>query len=377
MDAPLRERPLRVDRQSLTAGSLYRAVLLAFGLYIVTQMFPLLAGLLLLALLIVIVAVPLSAATTRLERVRVPRALGAPLILLTAIAAIGGLIALLVPAFVNEGRALMTSLPDTVDHLRHSLSRTAHSRPGNTGTSFQSFVNGYVNHPQKLIGPATTVGAGVAGVLTMLVVTLITALYIAIRPQPLQDGALRLVSPARRAHAKDVMFQLAQAYVGWLRGLAAGMAVLWVVTYIGLMLVGLPYPVVWATLTAIAMVVPYYGALVSAVPPILLALTISPGTALLVALVYLVAHQVEGNLIEPLVMARAVELHPALVAIGVIAVERLFGFAGLLVAVPILVTVKILITEFWVRPLESADLQGEPDEPRFGPTRTNTRLHLP
>jgi hypothetical protein len=141
----------------------------------------------------------------------------------------------------------------------------------------------------------------------MLVVTLITALYIAIRPQPLQDGALRLVSPARRQHAKDVMHQLAQAYVGWLRGLAAGMAVLWVVTYIGLMLVGLPYPVVWATLTAIAMVVPYYGALVSAVPPILLALTISPGTALLVALVYLVAHQVEGNLIEPLVMARAVE----------------------------------------------------------------------
>jgi predicted PurR-regulated permease PerM len=123
--------------------------------------------------------------------------------------------------------------------------------------------------------------------------------------------------------------------------------------------------------------VPYYGALVSAVPPILLALTISPGTALLVALVYLVAHQVEGNLIEPLVMARAVELHPALVAIGVIAVERLFGFAGLLVAVPILVTVKILITEFWVRPLESRDLQGDPDEPRFGPTRTNTRLHLP
>jgi predicted PurR-regulated permease PerM len=122
--------------------------------------------------------------------------------------------------------------------------------------------------------------------------------------------------------------------------------------------------------------VPYYGALVSAVPPILLALTISPGMALLVGLVYLVAHQLEGNVIEPLVMARAVELHPALVAVGVIAVERLFGFAGLLVAVPILVTVKILVTELWVRPLESAHLRGDPDEPRFGPVRTNTRLPI-
>jgi predicted PurR-regulated permease PerM len=140
------------------------------------------------------------------------------------------------------------------------------------------------------------------------------------------------------------------------------MLVLFVVTYLGLMAVRLPYAIVFATLTALAMVVPYYGALVSAVPPILLALTISPGKALIVAGIYLAAHQLEGNVIEPLVMARAVELHPALVAIGVIAVERLFGFIGLMVAVPILVTVKILVEELWVRPLEAAHGGREPPD---------------
>jgi predicted PurR-regulated permease PerM len=132
-------------------------------------------------------------------------------------------------------------------------------------------------------------------------------------------------------------------------------------TYAGLLAVHLPFAIVFATLTAVAMTIPYYGALLSAVPPILVALTISPGKALIVAALYIVAHQIEGNVIEPLVMARAVELHPALVAIGVIAVERLFGPAGLIVAVPLLVTAKILVEELWVARLEGA--RDGPDVP--------------
>src|SRR5262249_30247837 len=108
------------------------------------------------------------------------------------------------------------------------------------------------------------------------------------------------------------------------------------------------------TLTALAMVVPYFGALLSAVPPILYALTISPTKAIFVALVYIVAHFAEGDLIAPLVMARAVKLPPALVAVGVLAVERLLGMAGLFVAVPVIVTVKLAIEELWVRPMEAA-----------------------
>jgi len=71
-----------------------------------------------------------------------------------------------------------------------------------------------------------------------------------------------------------------------------------------------------------------------------------------VAVVYVVAHQLESNVIQPLVVARTVEMHPAVVAIGVIAVDRLFGFVGLIVAVPILATVQILVQELWVAPME-------------------------
>jgi predicted PurR-regulated permease PerM len=130
------------------------------------------------------------------------------------------------------------------------------------------------------------------------------------------------------------------------------MIVLGGLTYLGLMLVGLPFAAFFAIFTAVAMIVPYFGALISAIPPILYALTISPGKAVIVALIYVGTHQLEGNVIQPLVVARTVKLHPALVAVGVVAVDQLFGFVGLLVAVPVLVTVKILVEELWINPME-------------------------
>ena len=59
-------------------------------------------------------------------------------------------------------------------------------------------------------------------------------------------------------------------------------------------------------------------------------------------------------------VARAVELHPAVVAVGVVAVDRLFGFAGLIIAVPILATARILVNELWIKPVDQHDDRGLP-----------------
>jgi predicted PurR-regulated permease PerM len=130
------------------------------------------------------------------------------------------------------------------------------------------------------------------------------------------------------------------------------MLVLGGLTYLGLRLVGLPFAAFFAVFTAVAMIIPYFGALASSVVPIIYALTFSPGKAVLVTVIYIIAHQLESNVIQPQVVARTVELHPAVVAIGVLAVEQLFGFVGLIVAVPILATVRILVEELWIAPME-------------------------
>jgi predicted PurR-regulated permease PerM len=126
------------------------------------------------------------------------------------------------------------------------------------------------------------------------------------------------------------------------------MALIGVMLYVALgLLVGLPFALVFAVLSACLEVVPYLGALASGIPPVAYALTISPTRAIVVLVIYILVHQIEANLIGPLVMARAVRLHPAVIAIGVVAVGEVFGLLGLIIAVPILSLIMILVDQLW------------------------------
>ncbi len=343
---------------AVTPAALYRAVLLAFGLAVAGLIFKQIATLILAVLIVVIIALPLSAFASLLQRIGIPRGIGAALGLLLGLGALGGLIALIVPIFNHEINQFASALPKTVDALRHRLGRLTGTSPTRTGQQIQHFVNTYTQHPTKLLGPLASVGASVVAGIATLIVVLLTALYTAINPEPLARGIVSLAPPAKRPEAEHILSRLRVAYVGWLRGLLIGMVVLGGVTYLGLRIVGLDFAAFFAVFTAVAMIIPYFGALLSSIPPILYALTISPGKALIVAIIYLVAHQLESNVIQPLVVARTVDLHPAVVAVGVVAVDRLFGFAGLIIAVPILATVRILVNELWIKPVEQHDDQG-------------------
>ena len=343
-----------MSESRVTPGTVYRAVLLAFALVVAALLFKQLVTLILAVLIVVIIALPLAAFANLLNGVGVPRAFGALIGLLLGLGAIAGLVALVLPAFSHEINKFAASLPSIVDDLRHRLAGLTGTSPSRVGNQIQHFVNGYTQHPTKLLGPAASIGASVAGGIAALVVVLLTALYSAIHPDPLVNGLVRVVPPQGRPKAKLILCRLRVAYLGWLRGLVIGMCVLGGITYLGLQLVGLGFAAFFAIFTAVAMIVPYFGALASSIPPILYALTISPGKAVLVAIVYVLAHQLESNVIQPLVVARTVKLHPAVVAIGVVAVDRLFGFLGLVVAVPILATVQILVEELWIKPTEES-----------------------
>jgi predicted PurR-regulated permease PerM len=341
-----------MSESRVTPGVIYKAILLAFALVIGAMIFQALSSLVLGVLIVVIIATPLSAFAELLQRWRCPRAIGATLGLLIGLGAVAALVALIVPVFTREVNDFANSLPSISDSLTRRLGRLTGSSPSHITSQVQHFVNGYTHNPSKLLGPLATVGASVAAGVGAVIVILLTSLYTAIHPDPLLNGLIRLFPIPRRQHAHHILMRLRTAYLAWLRGLFVGMLVLGGLTYVGLLLVGLNFAAFFAVFTAVAMIVPYFGALASSIPPILYALTISTQKAILVAIIYVMAHQLESNVIQPLVVARTVKLHPAVVAIGVVAVDQLFGFIGLLIAVPIIATATILADELWVKPLE-------------------------
>ncbi len=348
--------------ERVTPGVIYRAILLAFGLVVVIEIFPTLVTLILAVLIMVIIAIPMAALADLLKRWRIPRFIGAFLALLIGLGALAGLLFLIIPVFSQEVNKFITDLPSISSDFLHRIARLTGTSAAHISHQISHFIDNYKNHPSTLLGPVASVGATALGVIVVMVVILLTALYTAIHPDPLVNGIARLFPVRNRTHARHVLSRLLTAYLGWLVGLIIGMVILGGLTYLGLTLVGLNFAAFFAVFTAFAMIVPYFGALASSIVPILYALTFSTGKAILVAIVYIVAHQIESNMIEPLVVARAVKLHPAVVAIGVIAVERLFGFVGLIVAVPIISTFMILVEELWVNRIAPRVPEG-PDAP--------------
>jgi predicted PurR-regulated permease PerM len=330
----------------------YRAVLLAAGLLLFGLLFRQLVTLLLAILVTVILAIPLAAAAERLERYKIPRAAGALITLLGGIGVLVLVIYLLIPPFVDQTNEFVDDVPTIVKDLEKVYADVTGQSTGEVGDKVQRFFERYTDHPDRLIGPLTSIGLNVAGILGALVLILITAYYMSIRPEPLVHGLVRLAPPPRREHVRHVLSRIRASWIGWMEGVAIDILVTGVMIYVALTLVGLDFAIFFAVLSSLLVVVPYFGAIAGAIPPTLLGLTDSPGKALLVLGAYVLVQQLESNVTIPIIMAQRVRLHPAMIAIGVVVVGQLFGFVGLFVAVPILSLIIIAVEEFWIKPVE-------------------------
>jgi predicted PurR-regulated permease PerM len=365
------DRELKISSAQLA----YRTVLLAAGLLLFGLLFRQLVTLLLAMLVTIIIAIPLAAAARRLERYRIPRPAGALIALFGGVGALALLIYLLIPPFVDQTNQFVDDVPAIVKDLEKVYADVTGQSTGEVGDKVQSFVERYTKEPDKFIGPLTSIGLNVAGILGALVLILITSYYMAIRPDPLVNGLVRLAPPPRREHLRFVLGRIRQSWIGWMEGVVIDMLVTFVMLYVALTIVGLDFAIFFAVLSALLVVVPYFGAIAGAVPPVLFALTDSPGKAILVLGAYILVQQLESNVTIPIIMAQRVRLHPAVIAIGVVVVGQLFGFIGLFVAVPILSLIIIAVEEFWVKPIEEGHAEHrrseialpEPVEQQLGP----------
>ena len=333
----------------------FRTVLLVAALVLLGLAFQQLITLFIAVLATVLIAILLDAGATRLERIGIPRALGALLSLLAGVAVFAAILMAIIPPFIEETNKFVDNVPQIADDLQDRVHDITGASRSEIGHRAQKFARKYTDNPEKLIGPLTSVGFGVAGVLAALVLMLIIAYYMAANPRPLTDGLLRLFPPDRRDHARFVTERLRDAWVGWIKGVVVDMLVTGVLLYVGLSLIGLDYALVFAVLSALLVLIPYYGAFLGGIPPVLFGFADSPGKGLLALAVYVGVQQIESNFTIPLVMSKTVSLHPAVIAIGVLVVGRLLGFAGLFVAVPVLSFITINVEEFWIKPMEEAD----------------------
>jgi predicted PurR-regulated permease PerM len=337
----------------MTPAVVYRTAGFAAVLVVAALAFEQLLTLLLVVLVVIIVSLPLSGAASLAERRGLPRAFGVAAALVAALAVLVGLGFAVLPEFVDQVKQFAQRLPTILTEADRYI-RGLTGRP-TRGLSAQlsGFIDGYVHHPARLAGPVEHIGLTLVGILFILLVIVVASVLVAVNPTVLVNGFVRLLPPARRPVATDVMARVRTAWLGWMAAVGLDMLVLGGLLYAGLELVGLNFAIGFAVFSAFMTVIPNYGSVISAVPPIIAGLAESPTKAVLVLLVYLVVNQIEGNLILPLIMARTVDMHPAVVAIGLLVMAALFGLIGVLIAIPLLSLAVILVEALWIEPQEA------------------------
>ena len=195
---------------------------------------------------------------------------------------------------------------------------------------------------------ALPIAGGVLGGIANALLMLVIGIYLAADPAAYQSGALRLLPPARRDRAAEIMGETASALRKWLTAMSLDMLFLGLVTGIGLWLVGVPLYFALGVLSGLSVFVPYLGPLVATAPGLLLALSVSPSLALNALIVYVVAQQLEGNISLPLLQRWTVQMPPAVMLLAMVGFGLLFGLWGVLLATPLAVVAMTIIRMAYV-----------------------------
>ncbi|MBV9200838.1 MAG: AI-2E family transporter, partial [Alphaproteobacteria bacterium] len=215
---------------------------------------------------------------------------------------------------------------------------------------------------QSVFGVAVNVVEVVGGVIVIVFLTL----YFAAEAGRYAGGLVRLVPPAHRARAAEVLHETANAIWYWMLGRLFSMTVLGIMTAVGLWLLGVPLPVALGFLAGIMIFVPYLGSIASAIPSVVIAASIDLTLAAYVIALYLGVHVVEGYILVPLVQRRVVHLPPALTLSAQIILGVLAGFLGLLFATPLVAAGLVLVRMIYIEGVLGDRGTGDPARSESG-----------
>lgn len=195
------------------------------------------------------------------------------------------------------------------------------------------------------LGRLTRVGVGVVGDLALVIVA---GVYFAAQPQLYRDGLLRLVPQGARGRIAEAIEECGLSLRKWLVGTGLAMLAMGALIAVGASLLGLPAPLALGLLAGLAEFVPIVGAILSAIPGLLLAGTQGSQTVIWTLVFYVAAHQFEGHVLIPLIQRRVVSVPPALTLFSVLAFGLLFGPLGVILATPLAVVVLVLVKRLYL-----------------------------
>jgi len=299
-----------------------------------------LVSLILLIIVAVLLAVTLDPLVRRLEARGVPRWGGSAIVVLGLIAVIAMVVAFATTQLSGQAQVVGSSLLKAERQLLEYVPERfrAQVSPDSTGTSVQSYVAPFLLRASRGVGSALIVFA-LAAILT---------LYLLIEGDATYAWVLAFVPQDRRGKVRQTAAECQRVVFGYVAGNIATSVFATIFVLIVLSILKVPAAMLLALLAGVFDFVPVLGFILSAVPAVVLALTVSPATALIVVLLYIAYHTLENYLIAPWVYGDRLQLSNIAVVLAFAIGAELAGIVGALIALPIAAAYPA-IERIWLR----------------------------
>jgi predicted PurR-regulated permease PerM len=338
-----------VPTRKLVVSTYLQYILIAVGVFLLVIFVRQLSGVLLTFLMAAVLAYALNPLVRRLEQLRVPRVLAVMgIFVVLTLAVVAALLVLIIPA-VGQAQTLIQDPEALVERLNGLVGR-ARELPyvgERVAELDQEAIVGFVqsNAPsagQVLQGATGLIGGvfGVFGTVLNLVLMLIVSIYLLLDREKVTRAALGAIPHAMRDQAVELFYTVERALIRYLRGQLILCAIMGIIGWaIAFFVIG-QYSLVIGLWVGLTEIIPVIGAFLGAVPAVLIALFVGGfSKALIVAGLFLVAQQIEGNILVPRVMGGSVGVHPLWVLFATLAATALYGILGAIFAVPVVAIV--------------------------------------
>ncbi|NTV30557.1 AI-2E family transporter [candidate division WWE3 bacterium] len=295
-----------------------------------------------------IIMASVSPLVIRLEKRGVPRGLGILGIYLLVFSIIGFFTAISLPPLITQMQSFLFALPEFIRRSLESIKITHYVDESTLQSYLRDFVQslsvGLTNAPASII----RISLGVFGRVLDVIMVMVFAFYLTMERESVRRSLVRFIPYQDKKELRTILEQVDFKLGAWLRGQLLLMFIIGGITYLGLVAIGMPFPMPLAIIAGCLEIVPIIGPIISVFPALLIALAYSPILAATVAGLYILIQQSENHIIVPRVMKHAVGLDPLLVIVSLLIGGRLAGVMGSLIAVPVTAILLIIYRE-WQR----------------------------
>ena len=297
-----------------------------------------------------VVAIALSAPVGWFMRRGLSRRWAGALTLLLFFATILLLAALVIPRLITQIIALTNSVPQFVGRIQEQGQALVTRYPDlapyvNARGAFSGAAPSAVDLFRGLGG----VSLSLLGFLALLIIFFSIVAYILLDPRPIVRAYRASLPVAYRGAGMRALRRAAHAVIGWSKASLAVGAIQAVAVMIFLTIMDVPGALVWAALAFFADFIPRIGGYIMAFPPVLLAIAISPMTAIWVILFYIVSGEILGSVVAPKIRGTTMQLHPVLIIFFTLAFALAFGLLGAIVATPAAAFFSAYYSEFYLK----------------------------